>query len=65
MANDHIAFYIILKQQKDIKMTEPITMLCRHMLLDLKSMRIISLGIPKAVKLNEFCEVFIILIKKK
>ena len=39
-------------------MTEPITMLCRHMLLDLKSMRIISLGIPKAVKLNEFCEIY-------
>ena len=58
MANDHIALLYYSKTAKGYKNTEPITMLCRHMLLDLKCMRIISLGIPKAVKLNEFCNTY-------
>ena len=58
MANDHIALLYYSKTAKGYKNTEPITMLCRHMLLDLKCMRIISLGIPKAVKLNDFCNTY-------
>ena len=58
MANDHIALLYYSKTAKGYKTTEPITMLCRHMLLDLKCMRIISLGIPKAVKLNDFCNTY-------
>ena len=58
MANDHIALLYYSKTAKGYKNTEPITMLCRHMLLDLKCMRIISLGIPKSVKLNEFCNTY-------
>jgi len=55
MANNHIALLYYSKSAKGYKNTEPITMLCRHMLLDLRFMRIISLGIPKAIKLDEFC----------
>ena len=58
MANDHIALLYYSKTAKGYKNTEPITMLCRHMLLDLKCMRIISLGIPKAVKLDKFCNIY-------
>ena len=58
MANDHIALLYYSKTAKGYKNTDPITMLCRHMLLDLKCMRIISLGIPKAVKLNDFCNTY-------
>ena len=56
MANEYIALLYYSKTAKGYKNTEPITMLCRHMLLDLRYMRIISLGIPKAVKLDEFCK---------
>ena len=55
MANNHIALLYYSKSAKGYKNTEPITMLCRHMLLDLRFMRIISLGIPKAIKLDKFC----------
>ena len=58
MANDHIALLYYSKTAKGYKNTDPITMLCRHMLLDLKCMRIISLGIPKAVKLDDFCNTY-------
>ena len=58
MSNDHIALLYYSKSAKGYKNNEPITMLCRHMLMDLRSMRIISLGIPKAVKLDEFCNTY-------
>ena len=58
MTNDHIALLYYSKTAKGYKNKEPITMLCRHMLLDLKCMRIISLGIPKAVKLDKFCDTY-------
>ena len=58
MSNDYIALLYYSKTAKGYKNTEPITMLCRHMLIDLRSMRIISLGIPKAVKLDEFCNTY-------
>ena len=58
MSNDYIALLYYSKTAKGYKNTDPITMLCRHMLLDLRSMRIISLGIPKAVKLDEFCNTY-------
>ena len=60
MANNHIALLYYSKTAKGYKNTEPITMLCRHMLLDLRFMRIISLGIPKAIKLDQFCSMNII-----
>ena len=58
MVNDHIALLYYSKTAKGYKNTDPITMLCRHMLLDLNSMRIMSLGIPKAVKLDAFCNTY-------
>ena len=58
MVNDHIALLYYAKNAKGYKSTDPITMLCRHMLLDTRFMRIISLGIPKAVKLDEFCKTY-------
>jgi hypothetical protein len=56
MINDHIALLFYAKNLKGYKTGDYITMLCRHMMLDLRSMRIISLGIPKAMKLDAFCE---------
>ena len=58
MANDYIALLYYSKTAKGYKNTNPITMLCRHMLIDLRYMRIISLGIPKSVKLDEFCKIY-------
>ena len=55
MVNDHIALLYYSKNLKGYKSNEPITMLCRHMLLDTRILRIISLGIPKSVKLEDFC----------
>ena len=43
------------KSLKGYKTNEPITQLCRHMILDLNNMKILSLGIPKAVKFADFC----------
>ena len=60
MSNDYIALLYYSKSAKGYKKTEPITMLCRHMLIDLRSMRIISLGIPKSVKIDEFCKTYAI-----
>jgi hypothetical protein len=58
MSNDYIALLYYSKTAKGYKNTEPITMLCRHMLIDLRYMRIISLGIPKSVKIDEFCNTY-------
>jgi hypothetical protein len=58
MVNENIALLYYSKNLKGYKSNEPITMLCRHMLLDTRIMRIISLGIPKAVKLDNFCNVY-------
>jgi hypothetical protein len=58
MSNDYIALLYYSKTAKGYKNTEPITMLCRHMLIDLRFMRIVSLGIPKAVKIDTFCETY-------
>ena len=60
MSNDYIALLYYSKTAKGYKSTHPITMICRHMLIDLRFMRIISLGIPKAVKLDEFCKTYAI-----
>jgi hypothetical protein len=56
MVNEHIALLFYVKNLKGYKTEEYITMLCRHMMIDLRNMRIISLGIPKAMKLDAFCE---------
>ena len=58
MVNEHIALLYYSKTAKGYKPNEPITILCRHMLLDMRCMRIISLGIPKAVKLDDFCNTY-------
>lgn len=58
MVNEHIALLYYSKNAKGYKPNEPITMLCRHMLLDMRYMRIISLGIPKAVKIDDFCNTY-------
>jgi len=60
MVNEHIALLFYAKNLKGYKSSEYITMLCRHMMLDLRNMRIVSLGIPKAMKLESFCEAFAI-----
>jgi hypothetical protein len=58
MVNDYIALLYYSKQAKGYKSNENITMLCRHMLLDTKIMRIISLGIQKCVKFDTFCNIY-------
>lgn len=58
MSNEYIALLYYSKTAKGYKNTNPITMLCRHMMIDLRYMRIISLGIPKSVKLDEFCTTY-------
>ena len=55
MVSENIALLYYSKELKGYKATEPITILCRHMLLDISIMRIVSLGIPKAIKIDEFC----------
>jgi len=52
----NIALLFYDKATKGYKENELITMLCRHMMLDMRNMRIISLGIPKAMKLEKFYE---------
>ena len=54
MINDNIALLFYVKSLKGYKCTSNITMLCRHLMIDLRYMRIISLGIPKAMKLDDF-----------
>ena len=54
MINEHIALLFYAKNLKGYKPRENITMLCRHMMLDMRNLRIISLGIPKAMKLDDF-----------
>jgi len=56
MVAPDIALLFYAKSLKGYKATEPITMLCRHMMLDTRTMRIISLGVPKAMKLEAFCQ---------
>jgi hypothetical protein len=51
-----ISLLFYAKGLKGYKATHMITMLCRHMMLDTRNMRIISLGVPKAMKLEEFCQ---------
>jgi hypothetical protein len=60
MSNDYIALLYYSKTAKGYKKYEPITMLCRHMLFDLRYMRIISLGIPKAIHIDDFCKTYAI-----
>lgn len=52
----NIALLFYAKGLKGYKADDPITMLCRHMMLDISNMRIISLGVPKAMKLEHFCK---------
>jgi hypothetical protein len=56
MVNEHIAILYYDKSLKGYKATSPITMLCRHMMLNLNNLRIVSLGVPKATPLETFCQ---------
>ena len=58
MITDNIALLYYNKIAKGYKPNEHITMLCRHMLLDINNMRIISLGIPKAMNIEEFTKIY-------
>ena len=58
MVSENIALLYYSKELKGYKATEPITILCRHMLLDISIMRIVSLGVPKAIKIDEFCKIY-------
>ena len=58
MINDNIALFYYDKHLPGYKADSPVTMLCRHMMFDFYSMRIISLGIPKAMKLDKFCDLY-------
>jgi hypothetical protein len=51
-----IALLFYDKGLKGYKPADMITMLCRHMMLDTRTMRIISLGISKAMTLEAFCQ---------
>ena len=51
--------YVILyyvKSLKGYKTNDPITQLCRHLILDTTNMKILSLGIPKAIKFDDFLQ---------
>lgn len=54
MISDNIVLLFYVKSLKGYSVNSYITMLCRHMMLDLTTMRIISLGIPKAMKYEQF-----------
>ena len=58
MITENIALLFYNKDAKGYKPNENITMLCRHMILDCKIMRIISIGIPKAINFNEFTKIY-------
>ena len=58
MVSDNIALLYYSKNLKGYNSTEPITIICRHMLLDTRIMRIISLGIPKSIRLDDFYKVY-------
>ena len=58
IVNNHIALLYYSKTSKGYKPNEPITILCRHMLLDTNNMRIISLGIPKSINIDDFCNTY-------
>ena len=58
MINDNIALLFYSKNLKGYKANDYITMLCRHMMLDLRCMRIISLGIPRSMKLEDFTKAY-------
>jgi len=56
MVTPDISLLFYAKGLKGYKSCDMITMLCRHMMLDTRNMRIISLGVPKAMKLEQFCQ---------
>ena len=58
MVNEHIALLYYAKNLKGYKQNEAITIICRHMLLDTRNMRIVSIGIPKAFNLDTFCNMY-------
>ena len=58
MVSENIALLYYSKELKGYKATEPITILCRHMLIDISILRIVSIGVPKSIKIDEFCKVY-------
>lgn len=58
MINEHIALLYYVKNAKGYKPCDMITMLCRHMMLDMRNLRIVSLGIPRAMTLENFTAIY-------
>ena len=58
MVHENIALLYYSKTLKGYKASAEITILCRHMLLDINNLRIISLGIPKSIKIDAFCDLY-------
>lgn len=55
MLNDYLTLMFYDKHHKGYKPNSNITRLCRHMVFDLRYLRIISIGIPRGISLDEFC----------
>ena len=55
MLNDYLALMYYDKHHKGYKPNSNITRLFRHVVFDLRYLRIVSLGIPKGVSIDEFC----------
>lgn len=51
-SNYVILYYV--KSLKGYKTNDPITQLCRHLIINLTNMKILSIGIPKSIKLDNF-----------
>lgn len=56
--NEELVMMYYVKSLKGYNKHSHVTQLCRHMVLNLKNMRIVSLGIPKGVSLDTFCETY-------
>jgi hypothetical protein len=52
----NIVLLYYVKTLKGYKPKEPITQLCRHLILDTNNMKILSLGIPKGIDLDTFLQ---------
>ena len=56
--SDKLVLLFYDKAAKGYKPDHLITMLCRHMMLDMSNMRVVSLGITKATKLDNFLKAY-------
>ena len=56
MLNDYLALMYYDKHHKGYKADSNITRLFRHVIFDMRYLRIVSLGIPKGISIDEFCQ---------